>query len=147
MCSSDLTILVSFLTRRIPALRTMMLGVLITGLGCIFLAVDPTRGGLIACLIVIAIGEITQSPRYYEYISRLAPPGQQGLFMGYAFLPIAIGYFVAGKMSGALLHHYGEVVHRPQVMWWWVAAVGVATAVLLYFYDLILRPATAPAES
>ncbi len=137
------TILVSFLTRKIPALRTMMLGVLITGLGCIFLAVDPTRGGLVACLIVIAIGEITQSPRYYEYISRLAPPGQQGLFMGYAFLPIAIGYFLAGEMSGVLLHHYGEVVHRPQVMWWWVAAVGVATAILLYFYDLILRPAAA----
>jgi len=137
------TILVSFLTRRIPALRTMMTGVLITGLGCIFLAVYPSRAGLVACLIVIAIGEITQSPRYYEYISRLAPPGQQGLFMGYAFLPIAIGYFIAGKLSGLLLHHYGEVVHQPQIMWWWITAVGVATAVLLYFYDLLLRPPVA----
>jgi len=27
----------------------------------------------VATLIVVAIGEITQQPRYYEYISRLAP--------------------------------------------------------------------------
>ena len=35
---------------------------------------------------VVALGEIIQSPRYYEYISRLAPPGQQGTYMGFAFL-------------------------------------------------------------
>jgi proton-dependent oligopeptide transporter, POT family len=135
------TILMSFLTRKVPALRAMMLGVLVTGLGCIILAVDPTRIGLVACLVVIALGEIIQSPRYYEYISRLAPPGQQGLFMGYAFLPIAIGYFLAGKLSGLLLHHYGEVLHEPNLMWWWVTAVGVTTAILLFFYDKLLRPA------
>ena len=40
--------------------------------------------------MVVALGEITQQPRYYEYISRLAPPGQQGTYMGFAFLPIAL---------------------------------------------------------
>ncbi len=54
--------------------------------------------------MVLALGEITQSARYYEYISRLAPSGQQGLYMGYAFLPIAIGYFIAGPLGGYLLH-------------------------------------------
>ena len=42
-------------------------------------------------LVVLALGEMTQSARYYDYISRLAPSGQQGLYMGCAFLPIAIG--------------------------------------------------------
>lgn len=134
------TILMSYLTRKIPALRAMMLGILISGLGWIFLAIHPSRGALVACLIVVAIGEITQSPRYYEYISRLAPEGQQGLFMGYAFLPIAIGYLVAGPLSGLLLHHYGEVMHQPQRMWWWITAVGVVTTVLMYFYNSILGP-------
>ncbi len=47
-------------------------------------------------LVILALGELTQASRYYEYCSRLAPPEQQGLYMGYAFLPIAIGYFVGG---------------------------------------------------
>ena len=68
---------------------------------------------LMAPLVVLALGEMTQSSRYYEYISRLAPPGQQGLYMGYAFLPIAIGYFIAGPLGGYLLHEFGDVLHRP----------------------------------
>ena len=34
----------------------------------------------VATLVVVAIGEITQQPRYYDYISRLAPPDQQGTY-------------------------------------------------------------------
>ena len=44
--------------------------------------------------------------------------------MGYAFLPIAIGYFVAGPLGGYLLHQFGDVLHRPQRMWWAVTGVG-----------------------
>jgi len=43
--------------------------------------------------VAFAIGEMIQAPRYYEYISEIAPAGQQGLFQGYAFLPIAIARF------------------------------------------------------
>ena len=93
-----------------------------------------------AALIVLALGEITQSARYYEYISRLAPPGQQGLYMGYAFLPIAIGYFIAGPLGGYLLHEFGDVLHRPQQMWWVVTAVGLVGAVLMVIYDKVFKP-------
>ncbi len=57
-------------------------------------------------LVVVALGEITQSPRYYEYISRLAPSGQQGTYMGFAFLPLGVGSLIAGPIGGFLLHHY-----------------------------------------
>ena len=36
--------------------------------------------------------------------------------MGYAFLPIAIGYFIAGPLGGYLLHYFGDILHRPQRM-------------------------------
>jgi MFS family permease len=74
---------------------------------------------------VVALGEIIQSPRYYEYISRLAPPGQQGTYMGFAFLPIGIGSLIAGWFGGKLIHHFGEVTHQPEKMWWAVIAVGL----------------------
>ena len=85
----------------------------------------PTIWGAVLSLFVLALGEIIQSPRYYEYISRLAPPGQQGTYMGFAFLPIGIGSLIGGWFGGALLHHFGEVIHEPRQIWLWVTAVGV----------------------
>jgi MFS family permease len=86
-------------------------------------------------LFVLALGEIILSPRYYEYISRLAPPGQQGTYMGFAFLPIGIGSLIGGWFGGTLVHHFGEVTHQPERIWWSVTAVGLATAGVLWIYD------------
>jgi len=139
-------IFTAYLTRKMPAVRAMALGFLITGLSWVLLAIHPTVPMLVATLVGVAIGEITQASRYYEYVSRLAPPGQQGLYMGYAFLPIAIGYFIAGPLGGYLVHYYGEVVHRPQQMWWIISAIGVVTACLTWLYDKILTPSEVPAQ-
>jgi dipeptide/tripeptide permease len=135
-------ILVTYLTRKMRAFTVMTLGFLITSLAWILLAIHPSIGMLVATLICVAIGEITQTSRYYEYVSRLAPPGQQGLYMGYAFLPVALGYFFGGALGGYLLHHYGEVVQRPQRMWWWIAGIGIVATLLMYVYDLVFKPGT-----
>jgi MFS family permease len=94
---------------------------------------------VILTLIGVAVGEITQSPRYYEYISRLAPSGQQGTYMGFAFLPLGIGSLIAGPVGGYLLHHFGEVNHQPAMLWWIITAIGALTTVLLWVYDKSVR--------
>jgi MFS family permease len=85
------------------------------------------------------------SPRYYEYVSRLAPPGQQGTYLGFAFMPIGIGSLVGGWFGGKLFHHFGEVTHQPTGMWWVITGVGVLTALLLWIYDKTVMPAEATA--
>jgi MFS family permease len=135
------TMLVSILTRKIPAFRAIILGTLISALAWLVLIVSHSVAAAYITLIVVALGEITQSPRYYEYISRLAPPGQQGTYMGFAFLPIGIGSLLAGVFGGRLIHHFGEVAHQPQLMWWAVTGVGVLTALLLWIYDKTIAPA------
>lgn len=134
-----LTIAVNFLTRRIPAFRAVILGTVITSLAWLILAFWPSIWGAVLSLFVLALGEITQSPRYYEYISRLAPPGQQGTYMGFAFLPIGIGSLIGGWFGGMLVHHFGEIAHQPSRIWWTVSGVGIATAGLLWVYDKQLR--------
>ncbi len=130
---------VSLLTQKMPSFRGITLGTLISGLAWLLLIVHPSVPMAVATLIVVAIGEITQQPRYYEYISRLAPSGQQGTYMGFAFLPIGIGSLVGGWLGGFLFHHFGEVLHQPSLVWWAVSGVGVATAGLLWVYDRFLR--------
>jgi len=133
-------ILVTYLTRKIPSVQTIAIGFLLAGLSWSLLAVHPTMFRLGVLLVILAFGELTQASRYYEYCSRLAPPEQQGLYMGYAFLPIAIGYGVAGKLGGRLLTVFGETPHRPADMWWVITAIGVATAALMWLYGRIVRP-------
>lgn len=130
-----LQMVVSFFIRKMAALRAITLGTLISGLAWLILIARPTVPMAVLTIFVVALGEITQQPRYYEYISRLAPPGQQGTYMGFAFLPIGIGSLVGGWFGGALLHHFGEVTHQPARIWWAVTAVGVLTGALLWIYD------------
>jgi predicted MFS family arabinose efflux permease len=137
-----LTLAVNYVTRRIPAFQAVILGTLITSLAWLILVFQPTIWGAIFSLFVLALGEITQQPRYYEYIALLAPPGQQGTYMGFAFLPIGIGSLIGGWFGGTLLHHFGEVTHQPARIWWTVTAVGVATTAMLWVYDRYFRVAT-----
>lgn len=153
------TMIVGFLTAKIRAFTAIILGTLISAVAWLVLIILPKTalffhigsseiwGVAAIALMVLALGEIIQSPRYYDYISRLAPPGQQGTYMGFAFLPIGIGSLLGGPVSGALVHHFGEVQHRPDRIWVVVAGIGIATALLLWIYDKTLRPKQAEALS
>jgi dipeptide/tripeptide permease len=134
-----LTLVVNYLIRKIPAFQAVILGTLITSASWMILAFRPTVWGAVLSIFFLALGEITQQPRYYEYISRLAPPGQQGTYMGFAFLPIGLGSLIGGRFGGLLLHHFGEVQHRPERIWWTITAVGLVTTVALWIYDKVLN--------
>ncbi|HTY61294.1 MAG TPA: MFS transporter [Acidobacteriota bacterium] len=159
-------ILISFLTRKVRPFTAMIAGILITSLSWVILAVCnlgwqvnatmriggwhlPIQGlpvYAVFALVILAIGEMVQSPRYYEYVSRLAPPGQQGTFMGFSFLPIAIGFVIAGKIGGRLVNYFGEVIHRPTQLWYVIAGIGIATTLLMWIYDRLVKPAATPAQ-
>ena len=141
----SLQIFIAFLTQKMPAFVTMTLGFLVTSLAWVLPALHPSMPIFVVALVLVAIGEIMQVSRYYDYISRVAPPGQQGLYMGYAFLPIAIGYFIAGKLGGRLLDYFGEAGRRPQQMWWVIVGVGIFSTLLMLLYDKFVKPAEAKA--
>ena len=133
-------IAITYLTRRMQPVRAIALGFLVAGLAWIGLAVRPSVPMFALAFAILALGEMMYAARFYEYVSRLAPSGQQGLYMGYAFLPVAIGYFIAGILGGHLLHYFGVVLKRPQEMWWVVMAVGIVTAASMWAYDAFVRP-------
>ncbi len=134
------TVLFSVLTQKIAAFRAVLLGTLIAMVAFAILAVHASIVAVYATLVVIAVGELIQQPRYYDYISRLAPPGQQGTYMGFAFLPLGIGAFASGRIGGALLHYFGEVQHRPERFLWALTGIGLATTALLWIYDRVVKP-------
>ena len=135
------TIVVNHVLRKMAAFSAIVLGTLVTSVSWLVLAWRPSMWGAVAAIAVLATGEIIQQPRYYEYISKLAPPGQQGTYMGFAFLPLGIGSLIGGWFGGKMLHYFGEEMGKPQYAWYAIVIVGLATTMMLWIYDRIVRPA------
>jgi MFS family permease len=106
----------------------------------------PTLGLTVAAIAIFAFGEALQAPRYYEYVADLAPKEQVGTYMGFAFLPVAIGTFIAGASSGYLVSHY-VANGNPEApkMWFWVGGIGVVSTILMVLYDRFVAPRKTPA--
>jgi dipeptide/tripeptide permease len=135
------TIPATAIAKRLKPLSAMVLGFALATACWFVMAGVPTIAGAVAAMMLFAVGEAIQSPRFYEYVANLAPSDQVGTYMGFAFLPIAIGTFIAGWSSGFLVKTYVEGGNplAPR-MWLWVGSYGVVSTVLMVLYDRFLAP-------
>lgn len=132
-----------WLVKRWDPIVAMTLGLLISSGAWIIMAASPTIPAAIAATALFAIGEATQAPRYYEYVGSLAPKHQIGTYMGYAFLPVAIGSYVGGPLGGWLVQTYLVNSHEPMTMWLIISAIGFTSTVALIAYNVLLGRAEA----
>jgi len=145
------TVPAAALAKKLSPLAAMIVGFTLASASWFVMGAFPTLTMTIVAIAVFAIGEATQAPRYYEYVADLAPKEQVGTYMGFAFLPVAIGTFVSGATSGKLVAHYvgatvdgsfvpGPAFDRAAHMWFWVGAIGVASTLGMILYDrLVVR--------
>ena len=135
------TVPVTALAKKLKPLTAMVLGFVLATACWFVMAALPTLAFTVAAIMLFAVGEGLQSPRYYEYVAALAPKEQVGTYMGFAFLPIAIGTFIAGWSSGWLVKTYvvGGNPLAPR-MWLWVGAYGVVSTALMLLYDRFVAP-------
>jgi dipeptide/tripeptide permease len=123
------------LAQRLKPIQAMTLGFLIASLSWLLIAASTTVWAAVAGVALFAVGEAIQAPRFYDYVGRLAPREQIGIFMGFAFLPIAIGALIGGKLGGWLAERYVEQSQDPWTMWVVVAAIGFVSTTLMVVYD------------
>jgi dipeptide/tripeptide permease len=95
-----LQIYVSSQSMKLKPLHSMITGIMILGAGLFLMFFTQNPWLVIAGVLVFAIGEMASSPKYTEYVGRIAPSDKKALYMGTSFLPIALGHFAAGWISG-----------------------------------------------
>jgi dipeptide/tripeptide permease len=135
------TVPATALAKRLAPIRAMALGFALATASWFVMGAFPTLPLTVAAIMLFAVGEATQAPRFYEYVSDLAPQEQVGTYMGFAFLPIAIGTFLAGAIAGPLVTRYVQGgAPQPSQMWYVVGAIGVVTTALMLLYDRYLAP-------
>lgn len=145
------TVPAAALAKKLSPLAAMIVGFTLASASWFVMGAFPTLTMTIVAIAIFAIGEATQAPRYYEYVADLAPKEQVGTYMGFAFLPVAIGTFVSGATSGRLVAHYvgataeGTFVPGPGFaqashMWYWVGGMGAVSTLAMIVYDrLVVR--------
>ena len=145
------TVPAAAIAKKLSPLSAMIVGFLLATVCWFVMGAFPTLTMTVVAIAIFAIGEATQAPRYYEYVADLAPKEQVGTYMGFAFLPVAIGTFISGATSGKLVAYYvGDTVNevfrpgpgfaRASEMWYWVGGIGVISTLLMILYDrLVVR--------
>lgn len=129
-----LQVIVNRMTKKMPPVTAIVVSFGIATLSWLVIAIHPNLWTIIAAMVVWSIGEMTQAPRYYEYIADHAPKGQEALFQGYAFLPIAIAWFIGGTFGGwlystftkSILIRTGDsivAIGQPTGIWLTLAAI------------------------
>ncbi len=149
---------------RMRPIRSMIVGTIIIGLSMIINVIPIFMAGgvrmqvmdllpigsvmIVLTVAMIAFGELFTSARTYEYIGALAPKGQEGLFLGYANLPMAIGALVGGPV-GALIfnkviaHGAVEMPNKLLILdpqwnaagWGILMPIGLVSAASMWLYN------------
>jgi proton-dependent oligopeptide transporter, POT family len=103
---------------------------------------------VVMTIAAAAFGELFTSARMYEYVGALAPKGQEGLFLGYANLPLFIGSFTGGVMSPVIFNEVmmKGAVRRPDGLldlsaaqnrlgWLILMAIGLLSALSMWLFN------------
>ena len=98
-----LVVLVSRVVKNMKALPVMSVGILFGAGGFLILALTHSAWMFVLGIAVFCLGEMTAHPKYYSYISIVAPRDGVAVYMGYAFLYGVIGSLI-GSNFGAVLY-------------------------------------------
>jgi dipeptide/tripeptide permease len=123
-----LQVVVGYLARNLAASRAVFVAALVASAGIAVIGLHPSVPAVVAGVLVFSVGEMIYSAHFYRYLGSIAPPDQVGMFMGFAFLPIALGYFLAGLIGGPVYIFCRDTLHAPQAMWFVFAGVGLVSA-------------------
>ena len=156
-------LLITRLVKRWLPIKTIMIGAIVVTLGMLvnvlppLLFADPNaKAGVLGLSLPLAgifilisiasmaVGEMMASPRIYEYIGAIAPKGQEGLYLGYTSLPIALASIVGGPIGGRLFERYINTPLKEGLpvdtvtMWLIIVGIGVLSIVGLGIYDRLV---------
>jgi MFS family permease len=95
-------VFVSWLNSRMRRVHSILAGIIIASAGLLLAGASMSGVLCILGIVCFAIGEMLASPKMKEYLGVIAPAGEKALYMGYANMPLAIGWaygsFVGGKV-------------------------------------------------
>ena len=107
-------LMVSSFVMRFRPLAAMMGGILVLAGGLGLMYSNQNSWLILLGILVFALGEMASSPKFTEYVGRIAPADKKALYMGTSFLPIAAGHQLAGWLSGGVYEKIADKIFLLQ---------------------------------
>jgi proton-dependent oligopeptide transporter, POT family len=107
-------LMVSSFVMRFRPLTAMMGGILVLAGGLALMFSNNNSWLILLGILIFALGEMASSPKFTEYVGRIAPEDKKALYMGTSFLPIAAGHQLAGWLSGGVYERIADNVYLLQ---------------------------------
>ncbi len=107
-------ILISSLVMRMKPVNSIITGIIIVSVGIGFAFGTNNGFYVILGIFIFAIGEMASSPKFTEYVGRIAPKNKEALYMGTSFLPVAVGNYLAGIFSGTVYQSMSDKISLLQ---------------------------------
>lgn len=102
---------VSTFVMRFRPLAAMMGGILVLSGGLMLMFSNQSGWLILLGILVFALGEMGSSPKFTEYVGKIAPADQKALYMGTSFLPIAAAHQLAGWLSGDVYEKIADKIY------------------------------------
>jgi dipeptide/tripeptide permease len=103
-------VLISAAVAKYKPMNTMLAGILICSIGIGLWFVSQNAVYLFVTIFIFAVGEMTSSPKILEYIGKIAPKDKVALYMGCYYIPMSLGNFLAGLISGNVYQQMSDKV-------------------------------------
>lgn len=144
------------LTKGIGSIQLMIGGIALYVVGFLiigFTTTDPAAPtfGIIAFLVgvcIFSIGEVLTHPSFLAYVTKIAPADKVSVFLGYGFLPIAVGLFFGAGVGGVLYGRFAQEGGQPALFWAIMSCVALVAVAALVLYNHFITPkAAAPVQA
>ncbi|RPH92793.1 MFS transporter, partial [candidate division KSB1 bacterium] len=99
---------VSWIVSRMRRLSSILIGMIISSVGLVLAGFTMSGYLCILGILCFSVGEMLASPKMNEYLGVIAPEGQKALYMGYANIPLAIGWGYGAYRGGQIYDAMGD---------------------------------------
>lgn len=91
-------------------LQSIIWGILVSIVGIVLAGATQNGAWCLLGIFAFAVGEMMASPKKLEYLASIAPPEKRGLYLGYANVPLAIGWGIGSSIGGNIYQTYADKV-------------------------------------
>ncbi|MFT5881577.1 MAG: POT family proton-dependent oligopeptide transporter [Crocinitomicaceae bacterium] len=104
------TFMMGYFTRKVPTLVTITIGIVMAIIATYGLGMSMSGWWILGAVGFFSLGEMLSGPGTSRYIVEIAPPGREGLYIGYGNFTVGIGWSIGSIIAGHLYQNGGDKV-------------------------------------
>ena len=101
---------IGWATGKTRSLMAIIIGIGVSAVAIYALGMSMNGWWTLGAIALFSLGEMSASPTKMRYLAAIAPPGKEGLYMGYVNFTVGIGWSIGSIIAGNMYQSGGDKV-------------------------------------